>query len=78
MIARVPNPKPVPCPKCNRLLKPSGQLSAGEGSAPVYQCDECLVTQDFLGEPTEMALTFCVDENGRLFDPADPDGELKF
>jgi hypothetical protein len=43
---------------------------------PVYQCDECLVTREVLGVPLETALTFCVDENGRAFDPAAPDRPL--
>jgi hypothetical protein len=64
----------VPCPKCRRILNPSGVVSVGDGpELPVYQCDECLVTRTILGVPMETALTFCVDENGRTFDPADLD-----
>ena len=67
-----------PCPKCGRSLRPSGELSVDGVAVPTYQCDECLVEVDFLGERTEQALTFAVDAHGRVFDPADPDGELRF
>ena len=61
------------------MLRQSGEATIDDGQVvPVYQCDECLMTVDFLGEPTEIALTFAVDGNGRKFDPAEPDGELHF
>jgi hypothetical protein len=40
---------------------------------PVYQCDTCTKTVDFLGEKAEVALTFVALPDGRLVDPADPD-----
>ena len=70
--------KPVPCPKCGRVLKPAGEVTVEHlGAAetlPVYQCDECLVKGRLFGLDT--ALTFCVDGDGRAFNPADPDGPL--
>lgn len=50
----------------------------GDVTVPTFQCDECLMTIDLLGEQTEVALTFAVDGQGRAFDPADPEGELRF
>ena len=66
----------VPCPKCNRNLQPSGVVAVDDDEFPVYQCDECLVTQSVLGVWMETALTFCVDGEGRAFNPADPDEPL--
>ena len=71
----------VPCPKCGRPLAPAGEVTVrippcGEQTFPTYQCDECLRTVQMFGEPVEIALTFCVDEQGRPFDPAEPDGKL--
>ncbi|MCI0703584.1 MAG: hypothetical protein L0241_21090 [Planctomycetia bacterium] len=69
--------KTVPCPKCGRQLTASGVVSIEDGpELPVYQCDECLVTRNAFGTLMEVALTFCVDENGRAFDPAAPDDPL--
>jgi hypothetical protein len=67
-----------PCPKCGRVLKQSGEvICAGVGeTVPVFQCDECLVQTDFLGEKVEIALTFALDKDGKPFDPASPDGSL--
>lgn len=66
--------KPVPCPKCGRLLNPAGVVSVGDGpELPVYQCDECLVTRSAFGTPMEVALTFCVGADGQPFDPSAPD-----
>ena len=63
-----------PCPKCGRLLAPSGVVSVDGGpELPVYQCDECLVMGEVLGVRMETALTFCIDERGRAFKPAAPD-----
>ena len=66
-----------PCPKCNRNLQASGVMTVGDVSVPTFQCDECLMTVDFAGEPMELPLTFAVDADGQPFDPAAPDGRLK-
>jgi hypothetical protein len=59
------------------MLHPSGAVSVDDGpESPVYQCDECLVTRDVLGVRMETALTFCVDDSGRAFDPTAPDRPL--
>lgn len=75
-------PKSHPCPKCNRNLQQGGEMvirqDGREVTIPVYQCDECLVEQDFAGEKIELALTFAVTPGGQVFDPAEPDGELRF
>jgi hypothetical protein len=69
--------KPVPCPKCGRMLNPAGVVSVEDGPEQlVYQCDECLVTGEVLGVQMETALTFCIDERGRAFNPAAPDRPL--
>jgi len=69
--------KTIPCPKCGRLLNPSGVVALDDGpELPVYQCDECLVMGDGLGLKMETALTFCIDEHGRAFNPAAPDDPL--
>jgi hypothetical protein len=76
-------PKTHPCPKCGRILQQSGEatVSCGDGTqlvVPVFQCDECLMNFDFGGESMEIALTFALDEKGQPFDPADPEGKLRF
>lgn len=40
---------------------------------PVYQCDECLTPGEVMGVKMEVALTFCIDANGRVFNPASPE-----
>ncbi len=59
------------CPKCGKRLDASGVVTVNGGpDLPVYQCDTCTRVVPVFGE---VAVTFCVDENGRAFDPADPD-----
>jgi hypothetical protein len=69
-----------PCPKCNRKLEASGTILVDgvEIPLPMYQCDECLVNVELAGETVELALTFCVGTDGKPFDPAAPDGKLRF
>jgi hypothetical protein len=62
-------------------LQPSGEadvsIAGGQVlSVPVYQCDECIVEVDFMGEKMELDLTFAVGPDGKPFDPADPEGKL--
>lgn len=59
----------VPCPKCNRTLRPSGELTIEDQSWAIYQCDECLVRKDFGGEAFDFCLTFGVDRFGAIIDP---------
>ena len=66
----------VKCPKCGRKLRASGVLDFDGRELPTYQCDECLRVVEFLGERQEVALTFVLGEDGRPFDPADPDADL--
>lgn len=66
-------PPSYPCPKCKASLPPAGDVTIEGAVLPVYQCDTCTKTVDFLGEPTEVALTFVPLPDGRLVDPADPD-----
>lgn len=77
MMTRLTHPM-TKCPKCNRSLRPSGELTVDGARMPVYSCGECLVTVEFCGEPFEAALTFCLNEKGEPFDPAAPDGKLRF
>jgi hypothetical protein len=66
------------CPKCGRSLEQSGELVVAGVVLATYQCDECLMNVDFGGEVIEVALTFCRRADGTLFDPADPEGQLRF
>ena len=70
--------KTFPCPKCNRTLVQSGELNVAGVVLPTFQCDECLMVIDFAGETMEVALTFALDASGQPFDPAAPDGRLRF
>jgi len=56
-----------------------GEELAGEGglAAAGGADDDGLTTVDFAGQKVEIALTFCVDQEGRPFDPADPEGKLR-
>jgi transcription elongation factor Elf1 len=67
-----------PCPKCGRLLEQSGEVSIGKITLPTFQCDECLVNQEIMGEKMEMALTFALGPDGKVFDAAAKDGKLRF
>jgi transcription elongation factor Elf1 len=64
------------CPKCGQELERSGRLEVDGEPCSVFQCDSCQVTVDMFGETELVAFTFAVNENGRAFDPAAPDGEL--
>jgi len=68
-----------PCPKCNRLLTQSGEISVGDSPAllPVFQCDECIKEVELFGVKHETALTFVL-KDGQPFDPAEDDGRLRF
>lgn len=63
---------PIPCPKCGRPLDPSGEAVCDGETFPVYQCPECVTRTEIMGEPFDVALTFCLDSRGRPFDPASP------
>lgn len=69
-----------PCPKCNRNIRQSGEVTIndGEGNSvtlPEFQCEECIRTVEMFGEKYEAALTFLV-VGGKAVD-ADL-GPLKF
>lgn len=64
-----------PCPKCNRLLCQAGSVRLGDAEFPVFTCDECLVRSTLFGVPMELDLTFAVDGDGNVFDPASEDSE---
>lgn len=55
------------CPKCGRILIQSGEAHYDDVRLPVFQCDECLVEVDLVGEKSQAALTFTLDENGQLY-----------
>jgi len=63
----------IECPKCQRVLEPSGELSAADQTAKVYQCPECIRVVDIGGEPFDAALTFAVDASGNIIDPGSGD-----
>ena len=60
-----------PCPKCSRRLIRSGEVSIGDETFPVFQCDECLATVDLFETTIEVALTFAVGADGVAFDPVE-------
>ena len=64
-----------PCPKCQRSLAPSGELTVDGATFPVYQCDDCLVPTVMFGAPTEVNYTFYLDADGKPVDAADLDAE---
>ncbi len=65
-------PKPVPCPKCSRLLQPAGIATCDGQEYPTYQCDKCVQTIKMFGELIENApYTFCIGPDGKPFDPAE-------
>ena len=57
------------CPKCKSDLAPSGAVDFGDQHFTVYQCDACVVPWQVGSQRFDCALTFAVDEGGRLFDP---------
>lgn len=59
----------MPCPKCHRPLETSGEIDTNESKLAVYQCDDCVVSWTFEGQQFPVALTFAVDQDGRMFDP---------
>lgn len=67
---------PVPCPRCGRQLEQTGTVTCEGDETPVYQCDDCIVRVNFGGKTMDGNLTFCLDKQGRPFDPASPDGSL--
>ncbi len=63
-------PQTHSCPKCGRTLQASGETDVEGGPPlPVYQCDECISIWTVEGEDFETALTFAVDQRGRVVDP---------
>ena len=56
------------CPRCNRLLKPAGDLTIEGAPADltIYQCAECMETIQVEGESFETAFTFGVDAEGAV------------
>jgi hypothetical protein len=66
-------PGSFPCPKCTRKLFPSGTIHFQGQELLTYQCDECISQVEMFGEAMELPLTFCVDAQGRAFDPASND-----
>lgn len=60
-----------PCPKCNRTLTQSGELIVDGKTLPTFQCDECLEVAEISGEKFEMALTFCLGDDGKPIFPGD-------
>lgn len=50
-------------------------MRLGDAEFPVFTCDECLVRSTLFGVPMELDLTFAVDGDGNVFDPASEDSE---
>lgn len=59
------------CPRCERSIEQSGEVTIDAMTFPVFQCDECLIEAEMFGERVEVAYTFALDAQGRVFDPAD-------
>ena len=60
-----------PCPRCNRLCRSSGEVTADGFPQPlhVYQCDECLTIWEVEGRRFETALTWAASSGGPALDP---------
>jgi hypothetical protein len=68
-----------PCPKCGQLLTQAGEVSVEEGQVfPVFSCDTCTRDVTLFGITTKAALTFCRRPDGTIFDPAEPDSQVRF
>jgi hypothetical protein len=48
----------------------SGEVVTPAMTLPVFQCDECLVTEIIGREAFEYAYTFALDADDQVFDPA--------
>jgi hypothetical protein len=59
----------MPCPGCRRSLEPTGEIDMDGQKLTVYQCDDCVVSWKLEGQEFPAALTFAIDEDGRMFDP---------
>lgn len=59
------------CPNCGAQLEACGTLNVGGADCSVFQCDSCVVSKPFCGEPIDVALTFAINDAGQPFDPAD-------
>ena len=57
------------CPKCKQELSADGQLEVDGQTMAVYQCIDCTRTWEFDGETFEFALTFAIDNAGKMYDP---------
>lgn len=60
----------VTCPGCKQPLEASGELDVDGQTLGVYQCDRCVLDWRLDGEVFPAALTFALDADGRLLDPA--------
>jgi len=77
MLSTPRQPRLFPCPKCGQVLKQSGEVCVNRSEIlPTFQCDDCHVWVDVLGERMRLPLTFALDGQGTPFDPASPDGRL--
>jgi hypothetical protein len=63
-----------PCPKSGRALQQSGEMEFAGHVVPVFQCDHCTIETEMFGEWVEVAVTFSVDAQGRIPNPADQSG----
>jgi hypothetical protein len=66
----------IKCPKCGRPLQAEGEAFVDDERFPVFSCPECIMNVSMFGKPVALPLTFCLDAEGRPFDPAAPDGRL--
>ena len=57
------------------MLEQTGEVTVTGNAFPVFQCDDCLVMTDFLGESMELPYTFALDAAGTPFDPNAEGGE---
>lgn len=66
------------CPRCGNETQQAGvatlDFAGQQREYPVFQCDHCIVPLDFGGSTIDGNYTFALDEQGRPFDPAHPEG----
>jgi DNA-directed RNA polymerase subunit RPC12/RpoP len=65
-----------PCPRCGRMLLQEGERIINDIGVRAFQCDDCIVNVPFNGAILPLAFYFCVDDNGKAFDPDAPEGKL--
>lgn len=57
------------CPRCGVEIQSSGEVSFDGKIIPVFQCEKCLAPGVVLDIHLDLPFTFCLDADGRAFEP---------